>query len=242
MPVYKADPSAQELLALQQAAAVLADYPITLVAPDSLAVSPYERAVPSLEVERFDDGFFVDLAAYNRLMLSAGFYSRFLARPFLLVYQLDAWVFRDELASWCARGYSYVGAPWFTASWLRLVFGDSRRMKLAVVARTRSRTVAGNGGFSLRRVDDCLAALAKESDAADRWTVNEDLFWALYMTARSWRFKIPHWKEAARFSFEEAPSEVSAATGVTVPFGCHAWQRWDPGYWRDLIPTAPEHG
>lgn len=45
-------------------------------------------------------------------MLSAEFYERFLAWDYILLCQTDAFVFRDELADWCARGYDYIGAPW----------------------------------------------------------------------------------------------------------------------------------
>lgn len=30
-----------------------------------------------------------------------------------MIYQLDAWVFNDELSSWCSLGYDYIGAPFF---------------------------------------------------------------------------------------------------------------------------------
>jgi hypothetical protein len=239
IPVYKASPTTAETASLEQVASVLRDYPMTLVAPQSLSTDAYERVAPGLEVERFDDGFFADVAGYNRLMLDEGFYRRFRRRHYVLVYQLDAWVFRDELASWCARGHSYVGAPWFGENYLRFAGGRSRWMAASMVLRNRWRNVVGNGGFSLRRVEHCLAALDRERDAARDWNLNEDGFWAVHVMTRSLRFRVPHWREAARFSFELRPTQISAASGVTVPFGCHAWERYEPDYWRDLIPVTP---
>ena len=30
----------------------------------------------------------------------------------MLIYQLDAFVFQDDLAYWCQQNYDYIGAPW----------------------------------------------------------------------------------------------------------------------------------
>lgn len=30
----------------------------------------------------------------------------------MLVYQLDAYAFKDELFFWASLGYDYIGAPW----------------------------------------------------------------------------------------------------------------------------------
>lgn len=44
-------------------------------------------------------------------MLSAEFYDRFAAYEYVLIYQLDAFVFADRLAEFCQMGYDYIGAP-----------------------------------------------------------------------------------------------------------------------------------
>jgi hypothetical protein len=36
--------------------------------------------------------------------LSASFYERFLDTKYILIYQLDAFVFKDELQEWCDKG------------------------------------------------------------------------------------------------------------------------------------------
>lgn len=52
------------------------------------------------------------IAGYNRMMLSAGFYSCSAITNISLICHTDAWIFRDELADWCRRGYDCVAAPW----------------------------------------------------------------------------------------------------------------------------------
>lgn len=44
-------------------------------------------------------------------MLTKEFYLRFRQWEYLLIYQLDAYVFQDELMDWCNKGYDYIGAP-----------------------------------------------------------------------------------------------------------------------------------
>jgi hypothetical protein len=38
-------------------------------------------------------------------MKSKQFYERFVAYDYMLIYQLDAYVFKDELDDWSAKGY-----------------------------------------------------------------------------------------------------------------------------------------
>ena len=78
-------------------------------------------------------------------MLTPDFYARYAGCEYILLYQLDAWVFEDRLDEWCDKGYDYAGAPLFAP-------GSSDLQ----CART------GNGGFSLRRVE----ASAKPFQAA----------------------------------------------------------------------------
>jgi len=44
-------------------------------------------------------------------MMSPAFYDAFKAFDYILIYQLDAFVFRDELEYFCSLGYDYIGAP-----------------------------------------------------------------------------------------------------------------------------------
>ena len=67
-------------------------------------------------METFDPAYFTSIQGYNRLLLSTEFYQRFLGSAYLLICQLDVFVFRDELAGWVARGYDYVGAPWVSST------------------------------------------------------------------------------------------------------------------------------
>lgn len=142
IPIYRPQPTEQERKALVQVLQVLGDYPICLVAPKGLETTPYQRLVDAAGVG-VDWSFwpkrnFSGLHSYNCLMLSRCFYRAFEVYDFLLIYQLDAWVHRDELRLWMDQPYDYIGAPSYSngedqAPWV------------------------GNGGFSLRRTAAFLA-------------------------------------------------------------------------------------
>ena len=167
IPVYQNQLSESEFHSLRQVCKVLKRYPLVIVKPESLDVSNWKEIYPLLEIESFPDEYFKGISGYNRLMLSELFYSRFVERTeYLLIYQLDAYVFRDELEDWCNKGYDYVGAPWMrrpvynrlpVSAWMRLSMWYSRARKEP--SRQDLYNKVGNGGFSLRHVAHHLAAI-----------------------------------------------------------------------------------
>lgn len=176
IPLYLHTLSQIEQHSLEQCLRVLAAYSIVLVKPRSLDVSALCRTYPQLHAEDFADEYFVSLRSYNRLVLSTEFYRRFSRYAYLLIYQLDAYVFADELLEWCRKGYDYIGAPWLPSKpkyqnrwgecylrscfrfWLKV---DPMKLKKngaeyyhnTVGNRKYYKYQVGNGGFSLRKVD-----------------------------------------------------------------------------------------
>ena len=228
VPVYKTQPDAREAVSWDRCLAVFPTTPVALAAPEGLDVSAYVRPerqeTRPIHVARFDPGFFSSNNTYSRLLLSAGFYQAFATYEFILIYQLDAFVFRDELAEWCARGWDYVGAPWIDPEWLTP--GSAPEMQENRV---------GNGGFSLRRVGSALKLLTEKPEVAARWGENEDVFWSFIAPAHV-PLKIPTLAEAVAFSFEVRPERAFALNGSKLPFGCHGW--WDPRrveFWRPFL-------
>lgn len=256
IPVYKSALTEYERISLRQCVRVLGHYPIVLVAPHSLDVSAYREFGKGFELRTFDDSFFTDIQAYNKLMLSERFYEAFTDREFILIYQLDAFVFTDELAYWCQQPYDYVGAPilrdrdftgWvdelnFTvrqriATWLHLKKADGLTPREII-----SLNVVGNGGLSLRRVSAMLACLKRfktkvaEYTANSLYQYNEDMFWSVEVN-RFWpHLRIPHYTKALHFSIEFFPQwAIEHYNQGQLPFGCHAWDIHGTDYWRSVF-------
>lgn len=178
IPVYRDPLTRAEQAALDQCVSVLRRHPISIVAPQRLDAGELLRRHPQSRIEKFSDEFFVSAYSYNKLMLSDEFYARFAAYEYILVHQLDAFVFSDQLQDWCMRGYDYVGAPWI---WSQHQPTLPYRLYMAVLSglcRVIDRPrpddpppdkffqrqlcyAAGNGGLSLRRVASMRDVLAR---------------------------------------------------------------------------------
>ena len=112
IPFYKNNITGYEMIALQQCERVLAAYPKIAIKPDKLIFPVETTEISFTHVLSFDNHYFNDLAGYNRLMLSAEFYEKFSDYEYILIYQMDCFVFKDELSFWCGQNLDYIGAPW----------------------------------------------------------------------------------------------------------------------------------
>ena len=112
IPIYQDSLSQQERKSLLQVYKILQMHPLVVIKPNHLDLSELATEFPKLSFISFADFYFKGISGYNRLMLAKEFYERFLDCTYILIYQLDAYVFRDELKEWCNKGYDYIGAPW----------------------------------------------------------------------------------------------------------------------------------
>jgi hypothetical protein len=70
---------------------------------------------------------------------------------------------------------------------------------------------------------------------------NSDLFWSFQAIRYLPHFKIAPVDTALRFAFEAAPRQCFEMNGLQLPFGCHAWMKFDPDFWKPFIlAAAPE--
>lgn len=189
-------------------------------------------------------------------MLDRSFYERFAEYKYMLIYQLDAWVFRDELDEWCSKGYDYIGAPWIEKD-------DRGDLQL---------TGVGNGGFSLRRVQHFIDVLSYKGPVHNASQLNlpptiknciykffysigyqntisyykkdptlyEDIFLSIFLSNTKLRAKMPTPEEAAFFAFEKHPTLLYSKTS-RLPFGCHAWRKYEyDTFWNDYITSITQ--
>ncbi len=267
VPLYKRLTQLEdfERASLRQLLNVLRAHPIVFFHSPDLDVEEYlSYAVASgntVRSELFAPHFFRDTATYSELMLSVDFYARFKEHTHILIYQLDAFIFRDELIKWCEAGFDYLGAPWV---------GDKsgRQASGPLVG-------VGNGGFSLRNIQAALNVLTSRrpflrfkdirSDYArfpllfrasrvpimafraltgwrnsgryyaSMFRRNEDSFWGEMLPRSRCPFALPSVEVAASFAFEVAPRQLFEMNGRTLPFGCHAFAKYDPDFWRSFI-------
>lgn len=256
IPIWKNDLSIYEEISLRQCLNVLYKYNISFVTYKGLKIDNILSIVNEYNIKFelifFDKKFFSSIIDYNSLMLSIRFYIRFIDYKYVLIYQLDCFVFRDELEFWVDQGFSYIGAPWLKG-W------SSAELTSEIIG-------VGNGGFSLRHVFHHIKAiliykffdfplnfmdfvvikllrikgirllknrLIDDSNSFLCWKGNEDIFWNKVSFRFNW-YNIPDGETAAKFSVEVQPRRFCNQYSK-LPFGCHAWWKYDLNFWKPHI-------
>ena len=221
IPVYKDSLVLFEQTSLMQCVRVLGQkHDIYLVAPTDLDLSPYTSLFPGFKfkVKRLAKGFFKDIPSYNHLCKRWEFYDTFKDYRYMLIYQLDCWVFEDKLDYFMGLGYDYIGAPWIKV--------DQQLNKIVL-------DKCGNGGFSLRKIDKFVEVCKKHKDETEDETVPEDVF---FSTNCAPELIISPIAVGCEFSFEVGPSLLFKVNKNRLPMGCHKPYLFEfKNFWRNYI-------
>jgi hypothetical protein len=229
IPIYKQEMSPSERISFERALKVFPENDIIMVSPKSLNLDNYLALSPKLKVHTFDDYFFKNIAGYNELMLSARFYERFLNYKYLLIYQLDAYIFENQLDYWEKANYDYVGSPWLIPP----PIASNKKPKVNIQHWFVNRV--GNGGLSLRKVKTHYWTMIFYWILIKFFPLNEDMFLGILMDFINPFFKKPKAMEALKFAFEMQPRKSFELNNHQLPFGVHAWEKYDPEFWKEWI-------
>lgn len=233
IPLHTSDVKYRETISLTQCIRILSSYDIYFITPYGLKKHPYYNTFPKVKIVGFPDYFFHSVTSYSKLLLSSCFYRKFLFYKYILIHQLDAFVFSNQLENWCKKNYSYIGAPWSNDQQRDL----ARCLPLLPKNRFILHAAVGNGGFSLRKVREFYYLSFILNKIFLKWPLtNEDIYWCLIAPLIDPFFKIPSKKEAALFSLETNPKEFFS-NSHSIPFGCHAWEKYDLEFWKPFISS-----
>lgn len=216
IPSYKTTVTVNERISLTQAKKILGQYDIFFALPNSVRIN---YGCSEIKEVRYPDKFFLSTRMYSRFMLMPEIYDTFSDYEYILIYQLDAFVFEDRLSEFCDLGYDYIGAPWIDG----IFFKKNEKEKMWYV---------GNGGLSLRKVAAFQQWIEKGDFKQYRDYLNEDLLIAVYGTSL---LNIAPMNVALSFSFEMNADQCIKLTNGKIPFGCHAWAKHDLPFWKPLI-------
>jgi hypothetical protein len=254
IPIHCESPTKSELVSFTQCFDVLNKHTIKIIAPIGLNLVRYKEVVDSFETIFIDPVWQSSIQNYNKLKLSLFFYNLFKDFDFLLTYELDAFVFKDEVDLWCSKNYDYIGAPWF--------LGYCTPISNKIIG-------VGNSGFSLRKISAMKNAIhniylddrnystltikkqikerikkllfygnvfKKENNTIQNSIdLNEDGFIALKIPLYIKKFNIAPINEAIQFSFEVKPEYLYELNNDELPMGCHAWQKYNFEFWKPYI-------
>jgi hypothetical protein len=258
IPVYKNKLSEYEIISLKQCCTLLRKHPIIFVTHEKLDCTIYNSICDenniSYKYEYFNRNYFISISGYNALLLSKKIYTRFNDYEYILIYQLDSYVFKDELEYWCKKEYDYIGAPW-----LRLNVSKT-------MPEFHDPPIIGNGGFSLRNIKKTIALHSIKMSIISFIHLFQSYYNEIsYKSQRKFLYFIPRfflrsvlkllkfvfhepneldnedkkWSnlfqkkgrlpsimEAVKFSFENFPEFLYQLNNEELPFGCHDWFKY----------------
>jgi hypothetical protein len=212
-----------------------------------LVISKSHRKVDSefnklkFKIMRLEDKYFGTAKGHNNLMRSRYFYDQFKDYEYILKYELDCLVFKDQLDYFCSLNYDYIGAPFIKNQLKRIK--DINEIKIR------------NGGFSLRKVNSFIDILNKGTKNHRFWfikyylnnfiwfnifriralitrkisfksifSIGEDVFWSIGAKEVDSSFKVAPFNIALSFSFENNIPLSYKLNNNQIPFGCHSFQ------------------
>ena len=218
IPIYKLKLNHNEEIALRQCRSVLGKYDLYFLKPEGMKI----------EWKIGDNEYFIDTQAenltsrkkYSDYVLSLEFYDLFSKYDFMLIYQLDAFVFEDRLLEFCQKDYDYIGAPW--------PYG------LECHTRERQLWYVGNGGFSLRKIVSFRNWIIHHQKDVEyqKMILPEDMVIAAY--GKDY-LKIAPFADALQFAFDLNPVDCYHMNKDQLPFGCHGWHKFGKDFWKQQI-------
>lgn len=251
IPMYKEKLDCTEILSLKRLHKIIyedecptggEDYryweetPVFLVIPKGLNIDEYKKIYPTIKVKEFDKKCFESINNLSRLMFEYDFYKQFSRYDYMLIYQLDGYIFKNDIQSWCDKGYDYIGGP---------IFSENSGWK------DNNDTVwspkVGNGGISLRKIKFFMDLNNPNGEFRTYYKdkYNDKFFESIKFEDleyyKIFRYyydaNIPTWFEAGLFSLDMNPEVFESI--ISDPKDhislCHAWPK-NIRYWKDKIP------
>jgi Protein of unknown function (DUF5672) len=246
--------TSDEQISLQHARHFLGRYDKYMLAPRGLPVD-----FPDFTVKWLPKKFFGSAAAHARLVTSPKFYEAFADYRYILMYHLDSLVLSDQLEHWCQTDLDYIGPPWINCpdspwvkqervgnsgfalmkveSFLRVLYSKRPSMdpeqywREYYAAKPKLVQYLNLPKKYLKR----LPVFNSSRWHMYRWLqgrTEADIFWSEEAIHYYPDFKIADVATGLRFAFEVSPRLCFERNHHQLPFGCHAWARYDPAFWK----------
>ena len=253
--------SASELISLKHLLYHLEGYDKYFIAPSGLSFSH-----PELQNKYFEHKFFGSAEAHSQLLLSPHFYEAFIEYEYILIYHLDALVFSNKLTDWCHKGYDYIAPPWIKhkdapyagMSNYEGKIGNGgfslRRVKnFLKVINSKKYYIEPNEYWSLfcknksklkqlinlpRKYIKHIPRYNNAKTEIKQRIKIEDMFWANRGPYYYPEFKLAPIEVALQFAFECLPQYCYNLNNNELPFGCHAWEKYDKKFWEPFLLSA----
>ncbi|MGL6179014.1 MAG: DUF5672 family protein [Tannerellaceae bacterium] len=247
IPIYTTKLNNYEIKSFEQCVKVLHRHNICIICPEGLDVKQLPLNIDNISISYFPAHFFDGITGYNKFMLSPNLYNQFIEYKYILIYQLDCFVFSDSILQFCEYNYDYIGAPWLPKK-INFIFKHIIHPLKRFIFNLANTTCSahryykvGNGGLSLRRTSTFKHITEENKELIESFLknkgdlYNEDVFISLFSSKNNITIKTPSYEDALSFCIESNPKYAFSIL-KKMPFGCHAWYK-KPYYsfWKDII-------
>jgi hypothetical protein len=251
---FRTEMTADEQISLKHLMHFLKPYDKYMLVPQGVK---FEYAC--CETKHLSTKFFGSAQANDRLNLSRTFYETFADYKYMLIYHLDALVFSDQLMEWCESDLDYIGSPWINcpdSPWVkvpRVGNGGFNLRKIESYLKVMDskkyavdpdqywqKYLAGKPRHVryLNWPKKYLKELRFFNGSKwemRRWHTGDEFFWVDRAAHYYPEFKVASFEDGLRFAFECAPRKCFELNGNEIPFGCHAWARYDRAFWEPYL-------
>lgn len=260
VPVHKAVPTALETVSLRQLGKIMVGRNIVLVSPKGIDTQIYKRLIAGAEDLKVEPHWMASIKAYNRMMISPLLYTSLQDYSHMLLHEPDAILLSDDLDFWCAQPFDYIGAPWlrqddseFGAS---LAAGANGGLSLCNLAAMRRVTTSWQRWHSWRHVmGDLFEGVRGDTFKLRRgllaaypggllrgahrfYATGWDLFFTCVVPPLVPDFRLAPPDVCVRFAWELASFICIRYTDGDLPFGLHAWAKYDFEFLRPYMIGA----
>jgi len=247
----------EEQISMKHLNHYLGKYDRYLIVPKSLRIK-----IPGFRIKRFKEAYFGSAAAHSKLLLSTNFYKAFKDYRFILIYHLDALVFSDQLKQWCNMDYDFIGSPWIkhheapyhgntvyegkvgnggfslrkVESFLKVLYSKEYFVKPSEYWKyyTSKPWYIQCLNFH-KKILKRFTMFNNARLELSRYRDNEESFWTNRAKYYYPEFNIPNVDIALRFAFECVPRYCFEKNNYNLPFGCHAWEKYDRAFWEPYL-------
>lgn len=227
IPIYKDELDEVEKISLKRLYDVIGnkDYHVYLISSPYVNIRNYEMFYPGIKRIKFKREFFNSSADYSRLLLSYNFYKRFAYYDYIQIYQLDGYIFNDNIEYWCNQDYDFIGGPIWNSHHV-----------------WENTPCIGNGGVSLRKTSTFLELFNPDGEFYKMYNKlfnnipygNEDYFICKILNNK-YDLNLPTVDVAKSYSWDLDVDIADKSCNGNLPDFCHALHR-NIHYWKHKIP------
>ena len=237
IPLYKYDLYDYEIMSLNRILDLYySKYDIMFLVPDNFDIwkllnKYYYNLTDNFVYTyyKWHESYFVNSSTYNIICLNKNFYETFINKyNYMLIYQLDAYIFKDELDYWINKEYDYIGSFENVILYNNLLKKDNYLYSINDFNKKYNFTIPDdkkyifnmNGGCSLRNINFCYN-IVNNIDfyyyiLYDSGIIAEDSFYSLFC-------KDVSIYESCKFGYSHFNLELSQIiNNYELPFCAHA--------------------